>query len=104
MALRSPYANVSRRLVTHDAASDGVRAIPEEIAVAFTYGSADVCRDDGQRRKTSRTTLSASHLPKESSIVSEIEAIEIVPHEQGVERDDSQRKARQTACCRGGGA
>jgi FdhD protein len=40
MTARPPFTKIHRNLVTRDGASGGVRAIPEETAIAFTYGSA----------------------------------------------------------------
>jgi FdhD protein len=85
MARRSPYANVSRKLVTHDAASDGVRAIPEEIAVAFTYGSATFAVMMATPDDIEDLARGFSLTEGIVASPSEIEAIEILPHEQGVE-------------------
>jgi FdhD protein len=40
MAAARSFTEIQRMLVTRTDASDGVRAIPEETAIAFTYGSA----------------------------------------------------------------
>ncbi|HWY13718.1 MAG TPA: formate dehydrogenase accessory sulfurtransferase FdhD [Rhizomicrobium sp.] len=85
MARRPPYANVSRKLVTHDSTSEGARTIPEEIAVAFTYGSATFAVMMATPDDIEDLARGFSLTEGIVASPSEIEAIEIVPHEQGVE-------------------
>jgi FdhD protein len=85
VARRPSYANVSRRLVTRDAASEGARAIAEEIAVAFTYGSATFAVMMATPDDIEDLARGFSLTEGIVASPSEIEAIEIVPHEQGVE-------------------
>lgn len=85
MIRRPPYANVSRSLVTHNSASKGSRAVPEEIAVAFTYGSATFAVMMATPENVEDHALGFTLTEGIIESAAEIEGIEIVPHEEGVE-------------------
>ena len=85
MSTRPPIVTVGRTLVTHGGASDGTRAIPEETAIAFTYGNATfaVMMATPQDIEDFATGFSLTEGIIDSP--SEITSIELVAFDQGVE-------------------
>jgi len=85
MSAPSPVTNVLHKLVTHKGASNGARAIPEEIAVAFTYGSATFAVMMATPSDIEDFAVGFSLTEGIIENASEIAAIEIVPHDQSFE-------------------
>jgi FdhD protein len=85
MAFPVPVANVPHELVTHDRVSNGSRFIPEETAVAFTYGSATFAVMMATPLDIEEFALGFSLTEGIVEHPAEITAIEVIPHEQGVE-------------------
>jgi FdhD protein len=89
-----PFANVPRHLVARDGASKGVRAVPEEIAVAFTYGRATFAVMMATPDDIEDFAIGFSLTEGIVDSPTEITSIEIVPHEHGVEARITLNKAR----------
>ena len=78
-------AHVQRTLVTHDGISTGTRAIPEETAVSFTYGSATFAVMMATPQNIEDLAVGFSLTEGIAEKAAEITAIEIVPLDRGVE-------------------
>jgi FdhD protein len=85
MAAPTSFTKTCRTLVTHDGVSEGVRAIAEETAVAFAYGSATFAVMMATPEYIEDFAIGFSITEGIVERVSEITSLEIVPHEQGIE-------------------
>jgi FdhD protein len=74
-----------RTLVTHNDVSEGVRAIPEETAIALSYGSATFAVMMATPEHIEDFAIGFSLTEGIIERTSEIASLEIVPHEQGIE-------------------
>ena len=85
MATPPPVRKVCRKLVTHGTACEGTRTIPEETAVAFTYGSATfaVMMATPEYIEDFATGFSLTEGIIEH--YSEIKSFDVVHHEHGIE-------------------
>ncbi|HEY2446919.1 MAG TPA: formate dehydrogenase accessory sulfurtransferase FdhD [Rhizomicrobium sp.] len=80
-----PSSDVSRRLVTRGTFTGGTRTIPEEVAVAFTYGSSTFAVMMATPDHIADFAMGFSLTEGIIAGPSEIVEIEVVPHEQGIE-------------------
>ena len=78
-------AHVQRTLVTHNGISAGTRAIPEETAVSFTYGSATFAVMMATPQNIEDFAVGFSLTEGIVEKTAEITTIEIMPLDQGVE-------------------
>jgi FdhD protein len=85
MTSRPAIAHVQRTLITHDGVSNGTRAVPEESAVSFTYGSATFAVMMATPQDIEDFALGFSLTEAIVENASEIASIEILPHPQGIE-------------------
>lgn len=85
MAAPSPITNVPRNLVTHNGAAEGVRAIPEETAVAFTYGSATFAVMMATPQDIEDFAIGFSLTEAIIENVSEIKSVETISLDEGIE-------------------
>ena len=80
-----PITTVRRKLVTQVGTSDGTRNIPEEVAVAFTFGRATfavmMATPDDLEDFATGFSLTEGIIQS----LSEIASMEVVPHAQGAE-------------------
>ncbi|HEY3777796.1 MAG TPA: formate dehydrogenase accessory sulfurtransferase FdhD [Rhizomicrobium sp.] len=90
----SPIAKVSRTLVSHDRITDGTRVVPEETAIAFTYGSATLAVMMASPCDIEDFALGFSLTEAIIESPSEIASIDIVTHAQGIEARMALNSAR----------
>jgi FdhD protein len=87
-------AHVPRVLVTHEKTSTGTRDVPEETAIAFTYGSATFAVMMASPADIEDFAVGFSLTEGIIENRSEIASIEIVPHAQGLEARMMLNRAR----------
>jgi FdhD protein len=78
-------AKIQRTLVTHYDVSDGARAIPEETAIALSYGSVTFAVMMATPEHIEDFAIGFSLTEGIIERASEIASLEIVQHEQGIE-------------------
>jgi FdhD protein len=84
-AMCPPIVTVPRRLVTHDNISESTRTIPEETAVAFTYGNATFAVMMATPQDIEDFAFGFSLTEGIIETPSEITSIELVSLDQGIE-------------------
>ena len=80
-----PIAHVQRTLITHNGTSSGERAIPEEMAVSFTYGSATFAVMMATPQDIEDFALGFSLTECIIEKAAEITSVDVVHHDRGIE-------------------
>src|SRR5437764_10128841 len=85
MPVPAAIAHVPRMLITHDTASNGMRVVPEEMAISFTYGSATFAVMMASPQDLEDFAVGFSLTEGIVEKAAEIASIEIVPLDHGIE-------------------